>query len=186
MTTLMPRPWLNGHKTAMIIAEGLRDDELIRPLRDGERRLGSFILPPFQRHAVWTRQQQVRLIESIWLDLPIGAYVVNTPCIPPYDCDDWLIDGQQRWTAIMAYVNGDFPVFGHTYHDLPVKDKRRFRQTPIARIDTKLTDPVKCREVYERLAYGGTPHEVSMWASGVKGMAVLTEQGERRIIKLNN
>ena len=49
----------------------------MRPAKPGERVLGAFKLPPFQRGSVWTKQQQVRFIESIWLHLPIASYVVN-------------------------------------------------------------------------------------------------------------
>jgi uncharacterized protein with ParB-like and HNH nuclease domain len=105
---VMPRPWFRAHAFGSSI-RSLRG-EPDRALRSGERPLGRFILPPFQRPLVWTHQQQVRLIESIWSGLPIGAYVYNRAALDNA-CDCWLLDGQQRITAILAYMNGEFEVF---------------------------------------------------------------------------
>lgn len=128
-----------------------------RLLVKGERALGAFILPPFQRPPVWTQAQQVRLIESLWSGLPIGAYAYNETNLDD-ECDGWLLDGQQRVGAILAYTAGDFPIHGWRYPDLPIADRRGFDMIPIACLQTGLTDSVACREVYDRLAYGGTAH----------------------------
>jgi len=154
----MPDPWFSARANGRRIAAGL-DDEPIRELRENERRLGGFILPPFQRPPVWTEEQSVKLIESLWEGFPIGIYVVNRPQPHDGECADWLLDGQQRWTAIISYVNGDFPVFGALYPELTGLEQRRFRGITIGEAETRLTDPADCLRVYNRLAYGGTPHD---------------------------
>lgn len=73
----MPQPWFQASASGRRIA-GCLDDDPIRPLRDGERRLAGFILPPFQRPPVWTEEQKVRLIESIWDGIPTGSYVLTS------------------------------------------------------------------------------------------------------------
>lgn len=156
----IPRPWFHANNSAgpmMGIYKVI--DAWERPLNPGERQLGNFILPPFQRPSVWTLEQKVRFIESIWGRLPLGAYVVNR-VIGDRSCDGWLLDGQQRITAIMEYVEDQFPVFGYLWSELDLLDHRNFAMIPMACLETQLTDHDKLREIYDRLAYGGTPHDL--------------------------
>lgn len=153
----MPDPWFRAQSLATVIAEFTRPGNPYRDARDGERQLGPFVLPPFQRPAVWSEAQQVRLIESLWMNLPIGAYVYNLTFTESVT-DGWLLDGQQRITAILRYVAGEFPVYGWRFTDLDAVEQRLFRQKPVAALQTSLSDVDGCRDVYERLAYGGTPH----------------------------
>jgi len=134
------------------------------PYRDefaeGERVLGKFILPPFQRPPVWNREQQVRLVESIWLELPIGIYIYNQISTPlNHPCDGWLIDGQQRVTAILEYVNDTFSVFGYKYSELDRREQRAFEMKSFPCVILEMTDSNELEEIYMRLAYGGTPHD---------------------------
>lgn len=156
----MPRPWFRANNTAGPLIGIYRIDAMWdRPLREGERKLGNFILPAFQRPPVWDREQQARFIESIWQRLPLGAYIVNrvTAIDSPYD--GLLLDGQQRITAIMAYVAGEFEVMGYRFSDLDKREQQEFAMIPMAFLETKLENMDHIREVYDRLAYGGTPHE---------------------------
>jgi hypothetical protein len=73
--------------------------------------------------------------------------------------DGWLLDGQQRVTAILAYICGDFPVFGYRFAEVTLPERRNFMTMPVGALITNITDPEACRHVYQRLAYGGTPHE---------------------------
>ena len=124
----------------------------------GERQLGIFVLPPFQRKSVWTRKQQTLLIESLWLGLPIAAYIFNQTDIAG-ETDMWLLDGQQRWTAILAYVNGDFDVMGFKFGDLSDVDQKSFKSMTFPCVQTNIRDSSVCEDVYNRLAYGGTNHD---------------------------
>lgn len=158
-TRAMPRPWFRANNLNSPICEMFeRNRHADRPLREGERRLGGYILPPFQRPPVWTQAQQIRLIESVWGGIPIGAYVHNQN-LHRREVDGWLLDGQQRVTAILAYVAGDFPVLGWWYPDLPHPDRFCFETTPITQLQTCLNTEAECLDVYDRLAYGGTAHK---------------------------
>lgn len=158
---LMPRPWFSANNTAGPLIEITRPNAAYaRNLYAGERKLGNFILPAFQRPPVWTQEQQVRFIESIWQRLPLGAYIVNRVLEPlgnPHD--NLLLDGQQRITAILAYVDNAFPVMGYYWRDLSRSEQRGFEMVPMPYLETKLTNMDHIKEVYDRLAYGGTPHE---------------------------
>lgn len=156
---IMPARWFYGSAGQWLINGVIADHSgYLRALAPGERYLGAFIVPTFQRGLVWTRAQKVSLIESIYIGMPIGAIVWNqTRFNSP--SDRWLLDGQQRVTAITEYVAGKFPVRGWSYPDLPVIERRHFERVGVSVIDTQIEDEAMCREVYDRLVYGGTPHE---------------------------
>jgi hypothetical protein len=42
-----------------------------------ERMVMGYPLPEWQRPLRWTQEQQTRFLESIWLGIPFGFYVVN-------------------------------------------------------------------------------------------------------------
>ncbi|UTC28891.1 hypothetical protein MARCHEWKA_03790 [Brevundimonas phage vB_BpoS-Marchewka] len=156
----MPSPWFRASNTSGTLVSIYRPDAMWdRPLRAGERKLGNFILPDFQRPPVWTTEQKVRFIESIWQRLPLGAYIVNRVGGLDSPYDGLLLDGQQRITAIMDYVADAFPVLGYLWSALTPIDQRQFAMIPMAYMETKLEDMDQIKEVYDRLAYGGTAHD---------------------------
>lgn len=58
--------------------------------------------PGFQRHGVWTKEQQSRLIESLILKIPIPTFYFNA-----VDEGEWVvIDGLQRMTAFNDFLVG--------------------------------------------------------------------------------
>lgn len=155
---IMPERWFVGSAGARQLLHLFEGDQYDRPLAKGERQLGPFILPPFQRPSVWTINQKQLLIESIYAGLPIGSIVVNSTR-NGQECDGWLLDGQQRVTALLEYTRGAFNTCGWHYPNLPDAERRHFKRISIGVIETAETDPERCREIYRRLAYGGTAHE---------------------------
>jgi hypothetical protein len=161
---LMPRPWFSANTISSTMAFIMPDknagQERSIPLGDGERELGWFILPPFQRPPVWTEAQKIRFIESAWSGLPLGVFVFNRPEHHNHPYENYLLDGQQRIGAVIDYVTDMFPVFGHKFSDLHDQDMRRWHMAVgFTCLQTRLTDLGEIREVYDRLAYGGTAHE---------------------------
>ncbi|RLI75276.1 hypothetical protein DRO97_03770, partial [Archaeoglobales archaeon] len=71
-----------------------------------EIELGAYNIPEFQRAFVWSSQKVRDLAESIWKDYPIGSIIVwkgeNIPQLSTSHSivTKWVIDGQQRLTAI--------------------------------------------------------------------------------------
>jgi hypothetical protein len=154
----IPQKWFRAQSFSSPMGEVIRGEPRPNPLGDGERAIGPFVLPPFQRPPVWTPEQKIRFIESCWMGLPIGAYVVNAAYDTPYD--QWLLDGQQRITAIFDYVGDEFPVYGLFYSELTVPEKRQWTNGIVfTRLEVKHQNTAELREVYDRLAYGGTPHD---------------------------
>ena len=139
----MNRPWFASHDHPYTIEFGLNDEH-------------PFVIPPFQRGLVWTLDQSTRFIESIWMQLPIGSYSLNRAPDSPFD--NWLLDGQQRWHAIRKYVSGAFPAQGLRFPDLHIADSRSFLRHPFNCLETNYEDEATLRDIFERLAYGGTPN----------------------------
>lgn len=155
---LMPKRWFYGHSYSGDMMSISYQYEKPRELKEGERYLGNFIIPPFQRGLVWSLEQKQKLIHSIYVGLPIGSIVWNLND-SFYDTDWWLLDGQQRVSTIISYMNGEFEFCGYRYPDLPKEEQAHFRRMPLSKIQTKITDPKVCEEIYNILIYGGTPHE---------------------------
>jgi hypothetical protein len=85
--------------------------------------------PRYQRNFVFDRKKASRLIESILLDVPIPVIYFAEESDGRYS----VIDGQQRLTSFLSFVEEKFPV-GETYTDftltglgiLPELNKKKF------------------------------------------------------------
>lgn len=172
----IPEPWFRAqsHSTTMGFITGTRHSgRLEKSLGPGERLLGWMVLPPFQRPPVWTEAQRIRFIESAWAGLPLGSYVLNMVQVGNGATDCWLLDGQQRVGAVLAYEADEFPVHGLLFSQLEARHRRKWEMgISFPYLETQLTDEAELREVYDRLAYGGTPHEPkALIAEGQDGTA---------------
>jgi len=128
--------------------------------QSNEPLLLGYRLPPFQRPPVWSIEQKIRFLESAWQGYHLGCVVVNDQMHRNGDSryDLWLIDGQQRLTAIRDYLDDVFPVFGAKYSELSERDHRRFYMITFAFAEIKESSLRRLEELYERMNYGGTPH----------------------------
>lgn len=152
--------------------------ELTQP---GERQLLCFVLPPWQRPDVWTTQQKSRFIESLFLGLGPGYYVVNGVEFDqkgePLPGSGWLLDGQQRITAIQDFVDNKFRIFGDTYcQDMgTITLRRRFFNLAFPCVELAYSaDENLLKTLYNRLNFGGTPHSPEQRALIDESSDVLT------------
>ena len=125
-------------------------------------------LAPWQRPAVWTEEQQVRFITSIWMGSDLGSYLVNGW----YEFADGgayaqnsevLLDGQQRLTALESYLLGKFGVPDadgcvRYWAEVGDKERKRFLAMPFAQARVHSSDEAALRKVYDLRAFGGTQH----------------------------
>lgn len=114
-------------------------------------------LAKWQRPFVWTQEQSIRLIESVWLGLNIGTYSINES--KNDDLDFIIIDGQQRIISLKKYWDNEFSVYGYYWDDLNRLEKRRFKLSQFSKYTTKSDDEQYLRDYYQRMNFGGTPHE---------------------------
>jgi hypothetical protein len=84
---------------------------------------GLLRIPQFQREFVWDKQKVIRLLESIYLEYPIGSFFfwdapkkyydfyrdiaeLNLPKPDKYEKITFILDGQQRLTSLYVTVKG--------------------------------------------------------------------------------
>ena len=141
-----------------------------------QSQVGNYFLPPFQRPLVWEEWRMVRFVESALLGLHLGTIVVNdtmsVPCVGGkfHRTDRWLIDGQQRLTAIARYTQGHLTVFRgtpqeHSWAVLSEVERRTFANVTIGVGRVNITDEGTLRDLYDRLNFGGVGHTEDQRAS---------------------
>lgn len=74
------------------------------------------IIPEFQRsNDKWTKQMKIKFVENILSGIGTSFLLGNIGNKGVhYNC--MLIDGQQRVTALVEWMNGNFPVFNDIYY----------------------------------------------------------------------
>ena len=124
------------------------------------------VAPNFQRHFVWDKTRQSKLIESILLGLPLPSiYLSQYP-----DGRLTIVDGLQRITSIQRFMEDKLLLCNMEYFKdcngkkyselkgvLPVLQYRKFRQTQIMCfvIDYRSPNALKF-DLFRRLNTGGT------------------------------
>jgi hypothetical protein len=163
-TIQLPEPILDATERAYAISS-LWQGTPANPNTPEERRLLNLVLPPWQRPVVWTEAQQVRFIEGIFLGLGTGYYVVNGRDYEYAGADKpmsgWLIDGQQRITAIARFIADEIAIFGGVhYSDLSIGEKRRrFDNLTFPCFELGYEDDEsKLKVLYHRLNFSGIAH----------------------------
>jgi hypothetical protein len=159
----MPNPYQLGQYAQTIVghADSFRekDDYAHFP----ERKVMGFRLPSWQRHLVWSDDQMIRFIESLWLGIPVGSYSYVQNDDPA--TDGLLIDGQQRMYAIERYLQDAFPVFGVKWSEVTRADYRGFmysRNFPCYIV--KSSDETFLREYYNLMNFSGVAHTADQMA----------------------
>ena len=77
----------------------------IRSLFEKQKRGRLVLQPDFQRQYVWDRKKASRLVESVFLRVPLPIiYLSEQP-----DGKEYVIDGQQRLTSLFSFIDGKFP-----------------------------------------------------------------------------
>ncbi len=131
----------------------------------GERTLLNLFLPPWQRPEVWSVDRKKAFVEGIFLGLGTGFYVVHqldwAPGGARKPMSGWLLDGQQRITALRDFAENEFSIFdGVFYRDLDQSTlRRRFLHVVFPYVElTYQNDEQRLREIYQRMNFGGVAH----------------------------
>lgn len=133
-----------------------------------------FPLPSWQRDSVWTDEQKIRFIISIWTEGDLGSYLINEvpelfyedarAVVRSRPFADCLLDGQQRLSAIQDYVDDKIAVpddqgVARYYVELSNKENRFFRNRAFSATTVSSEDERELREIYDLRAFGGVNHE---------------------------
>ena len=119
----------------------------------------------YQRGDVWGITRRRNLIRSIVQGVPIPSIIVN---YRQSDIDVLysVIDGKQRITTILGFLNNQFYVpsewFGEKpkrfieFKDLPLPKQRRFKNRPIQFTEGSIPEEQEV-ELFELVNFGGVP-----------------------------
>lgn len=133
-------------------------------LKDDKNEL---FIPDYQRDFKWDEKRQSRLIESLFLGLPI-PYIftadVRSEDDPEFDGRVEIVDGSQRIRTLNAFLHNllelqDLKLLkklnGFTFEDLPKSRQRRFKRIPIRVIELdEKCDELTRRNLFERINSG--------------------------------
>lgn len=136
-------------------------------------------LPSWQRPLVWTLEQKVKFIHSIWSGVDVGSYLVNDvyefqdlgTATPSYrELSEVLLDGQQRLTALQEYLFNEFAVpdeegVPRYWRELSRQERRRFAGFHFAKASISSWEESHLRKAYDLRAFGGTAHTEDQRAS---------------------
>lgn len=85
--------------------------------------LGLELNPDFQRGHVWTEEQQIKYMEHVLREGRSGLeiYLNHPGWSRDYKGDFVCVDGLQRITACLRFLNDEIKVFGHYYSEFEDK-----------------------------------------------------------------
>ncbi|MCM2485797.1 DUF262 domain-containing protein [Burkholderia glumae] len=156
---LVVKPW--DPKDIRITTKTFTIREIFIQIEDGDLDLA----PDFQRSFVWKDRQQIRLVESIVLGIPLPAFYFNQDRTGAHQ----VIDGVQRLTTIKHFMSDELfldaahleylrVLEGMRYSTLDPATRRRFAGTQIVAhvIEPQTPDEVKY-DIFNRVNTGGSP-----------------------------
>lgn len=124
---------------------------------------GTLVLrPAFQRNLVWNEEQQSFLIDTILRGLPIPEIYIQTNVSADGVEETIVVDGQQRITACLKFLNGELRLVGDqdldarwsskTFAEIGGDLQQRFRSFKliVRELPQRLNEDV-LREVFRRL-----------------------------------
>lgn len=133
--------------------------------------------PPYQRGHVWGNERKRNLIKSLLMGLPIGALIINDRArvkgfqIEPGNPFFAVVDGKQRISAIVGFVNDEYTIPREwfeedqieadndkewiVYSDLTVVGQRLFNNIPVSVLEAQVEDEDAEKELFDLINYGG-------------------------------
>lgn len=105
----------------------------------GKYKRGKLILQPdFQRHFVWDKKKSSRLIESVFLDIPLPVIYLSEE----KNGKEYIIDGQQRLTAFFSFIDGNF-FNGEAFRLTGLRAFTELNKKLFKELDEELQDRIK-------------------------------------------
>jgi len=98
-------------------------DYVIEWINRNIEELGLQLNPDFQRGNVWTEQQQINYIEYLLKGGKLAnvIYFNHPQWMGNWEGEFVCVDGLQRITAVMRFINNEIPAFGVYYKDFEDK-----------------------------------------------------------------
>ena len=139
-----------------------KDKDYLNPC--GYRTVCGYSIPDWQRPLVWTEEQQISLIESLWRGIPIGSYSINHYNVEDDRLKNIVIDGQQRLYTIERYFTDQLIVFGARWCDVDPIDQRFFKNNRFEKYEVKSSDRTFLTTYYNHMNFSGVKHNLNQKA----------------------
>lgn len=112
--------------------------------------------PSYQRDLVWTIEQKVALIDSIFNNVDIGKF---TFIKLDYSADLYyeILDGKQRLTTICEFYEDRFEYNGKKYSQLCYSDSHHFTRYPIIQGEVSNLTQNQIYKLFLKMNTSGTP-----------------------------
>jgi hypothetical protein len=115
--------------------------------------------PDFQRGHVWTEEQSIAFVEFILRGGKSGSILLNHPgWMSSFDGEFVCVDGLQRLTSLLRFLQNDLPVFGGHYCKDIEDIGLLLREISFNFYINELKTREEVLEWYLELNAGGTPH----------------------------
>lgn len=137
-------------------------DHVAKQIRSYAQDDGLILTPDFQRRHVWTKGQQVAYMEYLLRGGRSGRELYfNCPSwhlpVPAGDYDEFVcVDGLQRITSILHFLDGKVSVFGSKYQEFT--DHLRMSTQTVRIHINDLKTRAEVLQWYLEMNSGGTPH----------------------------
>lgn len=131
-------------------------------VKENKEEYGLKLNPDFQRGHVWTQEQQIAFLEYFFKGGKSGRDLYfNCPSWSTSSKTDYdkfvCVDGLQRITAILKFINNELPIFnGNYFKDFEDKPRRVLHYFTIHVND--LQNKKDVLKWYVQMNDGGTPH----------------------------
>lgn len=114
--------------------------------------------PEYQRGNVWSLEDKVALIDSIFNDIEIGRIVLMKRDFSESRQNSYeIIDGKQRLTALVEFFEDRFQYKGLFYSQMHPQDQNHFENKQLAIIETPQLSREEVLEYFVRLNTAGRP-----------------------------
>lgn len=130
----------------------------ISDVRDWKKNNRLELQPDFQRNVVWSKSAQIMLIDTILHNIPIPKIYIKS-IIKDGKTYRVVVDGQQRLTAILRFVNNDLKLAkpysgeyeGCKFNDLPPEVQNSILRYKIDINEIFNPDECEIRDLYARV-----------------------------------
>lgn len=123
------------------------------------RKFGIDMNPKYQRDLVWTKEQKLDLIRSIMAGADIGKFVLIDLKYSRGGCSFEILDGKQRLSTILDFIEDRFDFNGMFFSDFSPMDRQSFLGISIATAQVREQDVTEdgVIEYFIRINTTGTP-----------------------------
>jgi len=124
------------------------------------RDVGLDLNPDYQRGNVWSDEQKVSLIESIFKNIDIGKFtIIKRKYRENFDFLYEVLDGKQRIIAVTEFFEGRFTYKGKRYQDLHPFDQHHFKSYPVSYAEIEPLNNEQKYRYFLKLNTTGVPHD---------------------------